>query len=842
MGGTLGCAALAARSPTQPASAEVVAPVEPAVAGRRTSALDTWRPQVPLSHSGALALWLALLFSDPDTGARAVLVWFGLLWVPAALLLEACAATLRRAVPSPPVGGNSVRTVLAPLSLLALAALNRVVPFPALPALLGVCAALAIGLRFAAVLPANSAALIQRRVLVSGFCALLLPGLFLFQTTVIHDAFQYHATAVSLLFDRDFDIFKELFFYNSHRSYNPFAEGSIRYLGVPLLELPALVAGHVVAVGLGWLGWGFPPNGFSFPYTFCISVVSSAAGVAGVVLSFCWVARRSGRRFAFAAVALMLWASSLPMFLFLWHGWTHTYAVLGVVVFLLQRDRLLADASGAIGPWYLLGVIAGLLCLIWPVNGLILVIPAVDLLAALRSRQRWLAVLGKGVGLAAGAGLGFFPQLAGWYGATGFWVGSTYDKVGDFFRWTEPATLPLLFSWSQHGLLTWHPVLLPAFLGLVFVRDRRLALGGGLLLLLQLYVLSCWSVWWTGIGFGNRFFVNLFPLATLGLAQGMAWAWQRRGRLDGARRVALAGAAALLVFFNLSLLNAYRCDAIPMGIKGPNYVQDEPPVLAELLRTLFVEVPLTPATITRDFWVNQSFFAAHLRTALSGDDPGSWVSLGGAAAVLMACWGLVLLASLRSVASDPSGNGRKVRGAAEVPALISAGVLLVAAWLALAIEPSPPGFSFLRFDAGEAILRPGQKATFVPQGYLELTREVDVISFLTYAVFAPQGRVAARVRVFTDDGRTLEFPLVVGVDTAETSALRPEVRTLAAHSSARTTPVHEWVTRAYSRALYPAHAFLTRFALPETLRVERVEIEMRHGAGDLVLRDVFLRG
>jgi hypothetical protein len=482
------------------------------------------------------------------------------------------------------------------------------------------------------------------------------------------------------------------------------------------------------------------------------------------------------------------------------------------------------------------------LCLIWPVNGLLLIVSAVDLLDGLRrgaGTRVWTA-LQNGGALAVGVGLGFLPQLAGWYGATGTWLGSTYGKVGDFFHWTQPATLPLLFSWSQHGLLSWHPVFVPAFLGLFLLGDRRLALGLALCVVAELYVLSCWSVWWTGIGFGNRFFLNLFPVAALGMALVLARLWQPARVLDTPRRAAVVGLAVLLVFLNLSLLNAYRSDAVAMGIKGPNYVQDPPPAPAALARTLMFELPLTLAALTRDFWVNQAFFASRLRTALSGD-PGALGSVAVAASVVLACCWLALVVALGGVRSTARRAAFR-RAGRRMPVLLTVTLLLICAWLALAVRRSPQRDVFLRFDAGESILRPGQKATFVPQGYLEPTREVDLISFLTYAVYAPQGHTVALLRVFAERADPLQFPIVVGVHTAETSGLRSEVRRQMAHSEAQTTPVHEWVTRAYSSALYPAHAFLARFALPEPLRIERIEVETLQGGGDLVLRDVFLRG
>jgi hypothetical protein len=781
--------------------------------------------------AAAVALWLALLFSDASTSTGTLAAIVVVVWIPAAVALEVCARWLERQFPATDVA--QLQAVFVPLTALPLAAVARVVDVPFLPLAIGACVATTMALQCVAGLPAHLAANSRRQLTMAAFVAMLLPGLFLFQTTVIHDAFQYHATTVSLLFGGDFDTFDEFFLFNSHRSYNPHPEGSIRYLGVPLLNIPALLLGHISAAALAVADCGFPLNGFSLPYTFWLSVSSSAAGVGGLALTFLWVARRTGRRFALAATAVMLWASSLPMFLFLWHGWTHTYSILGVAALLLQRDRLTPATGASLERWYLLGLTGGLLCLIWPVNGLILVVVAVDLLAAAR-HGRLRPTLAQGAVLLIGVAVGFAPQLAGWYGASGDWVGSTYDRVGDYFQWTQPMLLPLLFSWSQHGLLTWHPIFVPALLGLLLVRERRLALGIALWVVLQLYAVSCWSVWWTGIGFGNRFFLNLIPPATLGLAQVMAVACRPRRWFTRMPRLTVAVLAGLFIFINLSLLSAYRSDIIPMGIKGPNYVQDDPPSLAELTRHLLLEAPATPEFLTQDFWVNQAFVISRLRTA-AGGDVAAWGSAAAGAIAIMGAWWLVLWASCQRSPLAPQTRWR----VAPVLTMLLVGI---GTWLAVGVERSPPQFHFLRFDAGETILRPGQKATFVPQAYLEATREIDILSFLTYAVYVPQGRQVAVLRVFGEAGAPIELPLCAGVDTTETSAYRPEVRPVMAHSQDQAVAAHEWITRAYSRAQYPAHAFLARYPLLQPLRVAYIEIEMLHGGGDLVLRDVFLRG
>ena len=74
----------------------------------------------------------------------------------------------------------------------------------------------------------------------------------------------------------------------------------------------------------------------------------------------------------------------MPFFVYLWHGWTHGYSVLLSALFLLWFEPLRrADDDAGAGTnayrWYALGLMGGLLVLVWPINGFILLLPLLEL-------------------------------------------------------------------------------------------------------------------------------------------------------------------------------------------------------------------------------------------------------------------------------------------------------------------------------------------------------------------------------------------------------------------------------------------------------------------------------
>lgn len=803
-----------------------------------------------LPWSAAAALWVGVVFAGSDGAPPLAWIAVGVALAPSWALVTWLSRTI----------GEEAEHCLGPMRWLALAPLARVLPLPFLPAFIGVAVAVSVAMRVATSLrpppepaPSGIAEDVpggeagpsplaenrrrRSRLEIAALLLLLLPGLVLFQTTVVHDAFQYQATAVSVL-NGDYDLFEELFLHNSHRSYNPYAEGSIRYLGVPLLEIPGIALASWLTPLWPDLHRFYPIDGFSQPYALAISVTSCLFGVAGLLLIYVWVRRHYGRKLALAALALTLWASPLPFFLFLWHGWTHTYSICLSALFLLMLEELPRPYEGdyarsghsptVILSWLGLGLIAGLLALIWPINGLILAVPGVEILARLRRRP--LAVLTCAAAMAAGMAIGFLPQLAGWYGATGHPLGATYAKVGDYFDWWNPHLAEILFSTVRHGLFAWHPLLLPGFLGLAWAAPARLRLGLITWVVAQILVMSCWSVWWTGIGFGNRFFLNLLPAAALGFAGGLRWTARALGPAPlGKRGSVLFGAVATLAIFgNLSLLGAYRVDAIPMGIDGPNYLQDAPSPWTDLLTPLLRTAPATLDTFTRDFWINQSFFATRLRLAtLAG---GEWISPLLLAFGLTAAIVLLVRAITRRRWTPESGGARSPWAVLGV----CVAVLAISGWLAAVPRPTPPANEFFHFDMREELLMPYERVTLTPQGYLRPVSRIDVVSFLTYSSARPAQPVA-RLHIQAEGAPPLILMMRSGIDTSEVSL------TLRGRGPSATA-THEWLTRAGSDRLYAAHAYLAQFELPQPMRIRSIEVEMLPGAGDLVLRDVFLVG
>ena len=241
-------------------------------------------------------------------------------------------------------------------------------------------------------------------------------------------------------------------------------------------------------------------------------------GFAALVLAYDLARRHFGDALALASV-LLVWAGSfLHWYMVHQPTMSHAPSAAGAAFVIWLWDRSRADRSAR--GYLLLGLATGFaMCLRWQ-NGVLLVLPAIDLLlAAWRRARPWSPLLGGGALLGAGAILGALPQMLAWNALYGMWLLPYPPHGTDFVRLDHPYVLQTLFS-SRHGLLSWTPLLWAGFLGFYWLLRRRRALALPLLLplVLMTYVNMCSGDWWAGGSFSNRRFDPLLAPFALGIA------------------------------------------------------------------------------------------------------------------------------------------------------------------------------------------------------------------------------------------------------------------------------------------------------------------------------------
>ena len=425
------------------------------------------------------------------------------------------------------------------------------------------------------------------------------------------DEVQYYAWLRSLAFDHDADFQNEYqYFYDAGVSRSPefhetFLERqtpsgrrmNFTTLGSALLWAPFYAAGHLAA-----LAAGAPADGYSRPYIVSVALGSAVYGFLAVVLSAAAARRVVGRGLAASLIVavgtpLVFYSYVAPVF---GHA-TSAFAVsLMVWVWLRVRDRW--TVGGALA----LGLAGGLVAIVREQDALLALGPALDFLgfawrrlqerpatrANAGSRQIQAAIAGL-----AGFVLAFLPQALAYASING---GIQPDAtVVRKLTWSSPHALGVVFS-PEHGLLAWTPLVAFALTGLVLLATNRVARPqaqrvGALLVLMclaQIYTSGIVESWTVAGSFGQRRFVALTPILTIGVATLLVVAthvWARRG---------LVALLALCVWWNAGLMVQF----------GMNRMDRQKLTLARNARLTFVELPFEAPGIAWDYLTNRSSF------------------------------------------------------------------------------------------------------------------------------------------------------------------------------------------------------------------------------------------
>ncbi len=384
------------------------------------------------------------------------------------------------------------------------------------------------------------------------------------------DGVRYYVYLPSVLLDGDLDFtdeYRQL--YRSHPRTAAHLVADLTATGLPanrfgigpaVLWTPFFIAAHLLAVLLEALGWTIGTDGTSAFYQAPVLAGSILYGGAGAWLCFRAALRVASPKAALAATLLIVLAGNPIYYLTVEPSMSHPLSLFASSAFfylwLTTRDRRRRERLA-------LGALAGLMALIRPQDGLLLLLPiADDALSAMRSGGRaligWLVA---SLSAAAAALVVFTPQLVVWKLLNGDFLRSGYSQEFDvLFRSPLPRLLDVLFS-AQRGLFTWHPVFFFALAGLCLLvrHDRRLAALAGAGFAIQWLVVSSWHDWTQGDAFGGRMFIVCSPIFALGLAPLLDAA----GRRWSGRRL-LAGGAALVVL-NLLLLVHYRVELLALA-------------------------------------------------------------------------------------------------------------------------------------------------------------------------------------------------------------------------------------------------------------------------------------
>ncbi|MGC2529251.1 MAG: hypothetical protein WA639_15990, partial [Candidatus Acidiferrum sp.] len=324
-------------------------------------------------------------------------------------------------------------------------------------------------------------------------------------------------------------------------------------VGPAILWAPFLLLAHASVLLARSLGSAIPADGFSTPYRVAMALATAIYGFLGLLISFRLARKYVDERWALLASLAIWWASSLPVYMYFNPSWSHAQSAFVVALFLWYWDR--TRGSRTLVQWIVLGAISGLMLDVYYANAMLLIILPFEALreyaAAFRGASSIQAhvsqpappdapvsvsplsppkvldapntpklsqLLSRHFAFAITLLICMLPTFIAHYIVYGGAFETGYVHISDWY-WKSPYLFSVLFS-SDHGLLSWTPILLFALIGLVAFW-RSVPRAGALFIaaVLAFYYFMASYPDWDGISsYGNRFFVSLTPLFILGLA------------------------------------------------------------------------------------------------------------------------------------------------------------------------------------------------------------------------------------------------------------------------------------------------------------------------------------
>jgi hypothetical protein len=422
------------------------------------------------------------------------------------------------------------------------------------------------------------------------------------------DEIQYFSYLRSLWFDRDVSFENEYQYYfdrnigrgeGFHATFlEQYTEAgrrpSFATIGSAILWTPFYLVGDLVARASG-----HERDGFSYPYVAAVAYGSAFYGFAAILLSIAAARRVVGDGLL---AGILVWIGT-PLLFYMYVSPPYSHACSAFAVALFVTVWLRVRESWSVGGAIALGLSGALMAMVREQDAILAIGPAVDYMVylfrmhVLRDDSGSISQSSRGPTLARGSlarsrsaaaagaadtptginhrqsgtatarrtvlvglvgciafAVGLLPQLAAYKALNGHYGPSTL--VTRKMTWTSPHALEVLAS-PAHGFFIWTPLAVLAIVGLIVlarrgeISVRPIAWCALLMVAVQIYVSGSVESWTVAGAFGQRRFVALTVLLTIGLAALL------KALPGNALRPAAGVVIALCVWWNVALIAAF---------------------------------------------------------------------------------------------------------------------------------------------------------------------------------------------------------------------------------------------------------------------------------------------
>ena len=198
------------------------------------------------------------------------------------------------------------------------------------------------------------------------------------------DGVQCYVLLRSPLLDHDLDFANDYAGLGARPVLSAAGETTTRFpIGLSVLWAPAFLLAHLASVLGRLVGSALPADGFAPVYQSAVTTASFLYGLAALVLLERALRRHYPAAVSVGVVLALFLATPLHFYLVANPSMTHAASVFAVTAFVLLWLR--ARQIGTLGAWAATGAAAGLAAWVRPQDGVLLIVPIVDISSAARA-------------------------------------------------------------------------------------------------------------------------------------------------------------------------------------------------------------------------------------------------------------------------------------------------------------------------------------------------------------------------------------------------------------------------------------------------------------------------
>jgi len=333
----------------------------------------------------------------------------------------------------------------------------------------------------------------------------------------------YYAYLRSAFFDHDIDFFNEKGYYYFD-TITPAGYSRNHWdIGSAILWIPFFLIGHAIALIYSYLGYQVSVDGYSFPYYVLTGIGSSLCVFLGLILNFSLLKNYFSEKASLIATITLFLATPLPYYTFIRQRMSHSGEFLVIALFIYSWILYRGKYKNVLGS-LLLGISAGMLCIVRRNTGVFLLIPFLDFLiqAIKEFYQRkfdTLKLMGRNTLLMIIAGLiVVLPQLITWDTISGkLFPALTVSSYSPPFSAPSYREFIYILLGKDWGIFITEPAWIFGIIGLaLFIkREKRMGILFSLWLLIALIICASFL---TEASFGHRFVLNCNMIISFGVA------------------------------------------------------------------------------------------------------------------------------------------------------------------------------------------------------------------------------------------------------------------------------------------------------------------------------------